>query len=235
MTVTFNDSTNLQGIYQHLKWITGQDSLGIKDATRIINFALDDYSTIAIESSGKWKLDQSTNTTHPIATRTVTAGRQDYELDTTFLAIDRVELYVNGEWKILKQIDRRDRDKPLAEIYDSTGGAQYFDYDGSSIWLYPATSGTLKVYLSRPIEYFDITDTTVEIGIPRIHHEYVALKAAQKMHFRLSDSDYSRIEREVAKWEGTDGTSGGKLRDYFSKRDQTTSRRLKAKNSKAVK
>lgn len=53
MTTVFRDSTNLQGLFEHTKFLTGQDSLTIKDFTRLANFALDDYSYLFMTSGGR--------------------------------------------------------------------------------------------------------------------------------------------------------------------------------------
>lgn len=63
--VTFNDTASLQGLFQHTKYITGQDNLLINDFTRLANFAMDDYSAIVLAVDGRWKFEDSTNLTRP--------------------------------------------------------------------------------------------------------------------------------------------------------------------------
>jgi hypothetical protein len=208
----------------------------MKDATRLLNFALDDYSYIAMTASGRWKFDDSThvdadgNQTFPIATATLQANEKSLPLATEFLMLNQVQIEIDGEYQVLEPVDVRDsKHQVLRTTYSTSGKPQKYDYDARSVFLYPAsdTDRTVKILYSRASPYFDIANTTATIGIPRIHHEYLPLKAALKLGMRLSDTDYTRIEREVAKWEGVDGQSGGKIRDYYSKRDQDTPRRLK--------
>lgn len=225
MTTVLTDSSNLQGLYEHVKFLTIQDSLKFKDFVRLVNFALDDYTYLALTSTLRWKFDDSTYTsTHPIATHDITGGRNDYELDVDFLSVDQVEVYTNGKWKKLENIDRKDRDYPLSTIYESSGNPQFFDYDGRSIFLYPTpTSGAeegLKVYFQRPAQYFEVTDTTATIGIPRIHHEYLALHAAQTLTIRTNDKINFQITNKLTKKEK-------EIRDFYSKRDKTRPRKLK--------
>jgi len=54
----------------------------------------------------------------------------------------------------------------------------------------------------------------------------------QKMGLRLSDGDYSRASNQLVEWEGQRG-AGGKIRDFYSKRDQTKGLKLTPTNSKA--
>jgi hypothetical protein len=89
-------------------------------------------------------------------------------------------------------------------------------------------SRTVRVRIGRASPYFSTTDTTAAIGIPRVHHEYLAIKASQKVGIKISDSALSAIERDLVRWEGIDG-AGGKIRDYYAKRDQQTVARLRAK------
>jgi hypothetical protein len=222
MTTTFSDTTDLQGIFQHTKFISGQDSLNIKDFTRLANYALDDYSYLAITSSGQWKFDDSTYTTHPSATRTVNSGQADYDLDTTFLTVDSVQLLVDGKYKTLEPIDRKNRTQPLTATYATNGQPEAFDFDGESIFLYPTPSQgyTMKVFFSRAVQYFDVTDTTATIGIPRIHHEYIALHASHRLTLRTNDPNRVQIRDELMQFEK-------KIRDFYSKRDMTQPRRLK--------
>lgn len=224
MTTTFNDSTDLQGIYQHTKFISGQDSLAIKDFTRLANYALDDYSYLAMTSSGKWKFDDTTLTTHPSATRSTVAGQRDYDLDITFLTVDAVHILVDGKYKKLKNIDRTSREQPLTSVFSEQGTPDYFDFDGNSIFLHPAPEKayTMKVFFSRAITYFDITDTTATIGIPRIHHEYISLHASHRLTLRTNDPNRVQLRDELFQFEK-------KIRDFYSKRDMTTPRTLKGK------
>jgi hypothetical protein len=231
MTLVFSDSSTKQGLVEHLKFVSGQDSLNINDATRLLNFALDDYSSIAMASSGKWKFDDTTNTTNPIATATLNAGEEHIPLDIEFLMVDQVQILIDGKYEVLEPIDPRDdKENVLASVYDTAGKPRYYDYDAHNLYFYPKsdTTRTVKVRFSRAANHFDVTDTNASIGIPSIHYEYLSLKAAQKLGFRINDDAMAMIERELIKWEGVDG-QGGKIRDFYSKRDQDTPRRLKAK------
>lgn len=246
--VTFNDTSTLQGLYQHTKYLSGQDNLSIENFTRLLNFAIDDYSSIVLGCDGRWKFEDSTNLTTPTGYTQVTAGQRAYTLDTNFLHIDRVEVKVEGVWRVLEPIDQSDyKDTSLEATFATAGTPTHYDYDGQQIKLYPATdwtdSGTvdednpaantsLKVEHSRPANYFDTTDTNATIGIPRVHHQYLALKATKMVFMASNDPSITSINQELVAWEGleTQGRlSGGKIREYFSRRDENTVRRLKPK------
>lgn len=226
MANTFNDTSTQQGLVQHLRFLSGQDALSIEDATRLINFALDDYSYIALTSSGRWKFDDSTHenadgdATYPIATATVSAGETSIPLETDFLSVEEVRF--NDE--ILAPVDRRDyHGTKLTTLYGTSGTPRAYDYDSNALFLYPppSTSGTVKLLYSRASPYFSTSDTTATVGIPRIHHEYLVLHALHRLSLRTNDSNRVEVRNELQAMEE-------KVRDFYSKRDQNTSRKLKA-------
>lgn len=246
MTTTFSNSASLQGLFEHTKFLTGQTNLNIKDFTRLANFAMDDYSSIVMSADGRWKFDDFTNTTNPQGFTKVTAGQRGYTLATNYLQISKVELKVDGMWRVLEPIDQRDyKNQALDETFKTPSDPKYYDYDGQQIKLYPAPdfsdTGTvsesdpgavasLHVDFTRPAEYFDTTDTTATIGIPRLHHQYIALKASHMVAMSTNDPSISKLEQELVSWEGQERNgrlSGGKIREYFSVRDENTPRRLK--------
>lgn len=228
MAVTFNDTTTYQGLVQHLKFISGNDSLAIEDATRLLNFAMDDYSYIALTASKRWKFDDSTNNDFPRATATLEAGENAVPLETAFLIVDEVQVTdSNGKFVVLKPIDEADEELALGVKYETNGQPQFYDYDSHSLFIYPnaSTDRTIKVFYRRAANHFDTTDTTETVGIPRIHQEYLAVKAAYSLSLRTNDSNRVSLEREVIKWEGIED-SGGKIRNFYSKRDNQTKGRL---------
>jgi len=238
MTVVFSDTSTLQGLVQHLKFISGQDSLAIEDATRLLNFAMDEYSYIALTASKRWKFDDQTNTDFPIATATLNANEASIPLETTFLIVDEVQITdANGKYVKLTPIEEpnMDREEVLATTYETDGQPIYYDYDSHSLFFYPQASAerTVKVIYRRATEYFDTTDTTATVGIPRIHHEYLPLKASYSLTLRTNDPNSERIKRELVEWEGRED-SGGKIRNFYSKRDNNSTGRLmpKVENTK---
>lgn len=232
MSVTFNDtsSTSLQGLVQHLKFLTGQDALSIYDATRLLNFALDDYSYLALTSDGRWKFDDTTHTnasgnpTYPIATATLEAGATSIPLETNFLSINEVAILGdNGRYHVLRPVDERDdKYNALDTVYNAQGEPMYYDYDAHALFPYPCsnTSRTMRIKYSRATPYFSVTDTTAEVGIPRIHHEYLVLHAAYKLAMRTNDKNATSIRNELNQYEK-------KIVEWYSKRDEDTPRRLK--------
>jgi len=232
MSVTFNDTSTLQGLVQHLKFISGQDSLAIEDSTRLLNFAMDNYSYIALTASKRWKFDDETNTDFPIATATLNSGEESIPLETSFLIVDEVQITGNdGNYVKLTPIEEANMDEAqvLAVKYSTDGMPQYYDYDSHSLFLYPQSNATrtVKVLHRRATNYFDTTDTTATVGIPRIHHEYLPLKAAYSLSLRTNDPNLPNIRNELMLWEGNED-SGGKIRNFYSKRDNNSTGRLKA-------
>ena len=228
MAVTFNDTSTLQGLVQHLRFISGQDSLKIEDATRLLNFALDDYAYIALTSSGRWKFDDLTHTnndgdeTFNIATGTLSADEASMPLESSFLMINQVQIQIDGKWQVVEPVDVRDsKEEVLAQTYSVNGKPRKYDYDAHSLFFYPKSDAarTVKILYSRASPYFSTSDTTATIGIPRIHHRYLALNAAYQLSERTNDRSGDRMFRSLQLEER-------RVRDFFSKRDQDTPRKL---------
>lgn len=217
MAITYNDTTNSQGLIQHIEFLTGQANLDTGDLARLVNFGLDKYSHIAITGDGRWKFDDTTNTDFPRATANLTSGQQDYELETGYLIIERVEVKnEEGDWRKLTAIDQRDVSGALDEFHETDGDPMYYDVEGSSILLYPAPDYTqatsLKVYFKRPAVHFDKTDTTSAIGIPSVHAEYLALHAAYNIALKLNLKNRNQLREEMVAFEQM-------IREFFAMRD----------------
>jgi hypothetical protein len=229
--------TITQLIYD-LKFITGQDSLSDADAIRLFNYAKDRYSGIAIEASGRWKFHDTTHedadgdNTYPIATATLNANEESIPLESDFLMINQVQIYEDGKYRVVHPIDTRDsKDNVLGATYATNGTPEYYDYDAHSLFIYPRsnTARTIKVLYSKAGKHFTTSELNAYSGIPSVHDEYLVVYAGHKLGFKLSDTARVDFRNELAKWEGADGLSGGIIRNFYSKRDQDTPRRLKAK------
>jgi hypothetical protein len=225
----------IEDLIDDLKFVTGQDSLTNARAVKLFNYAKDNYSYIALTASGRWKFDDYTHEnedgdpTSPIASSTLQPNEESLPLETTFLALNQVQIFVNGQWEVLQPIDTRDRkDNVLSSIYKTNGKPQFYDYDAHSIYFYPKSDSSIpvRVLYSRAGKHFDSVDLTQQTGIPSIHDEYLVMYAGDKLSFRTVDGARVDFKNELFKWEG-DGVSGGKIRDFYSKRDQDTPRRLK--------
>jgi hypothetical protein len=212
-----------QTVADQIKFLTGQDNLSSADTLRVINFAIDSYSDLAMKSDGRWKFDPHTTITHPIATADLVANQTAYEIDTNFLQIDRVEVLVDGDWKPLESIDRRDdRLASLSTTFETAGDPRYYDYDGASLFLYPAsdtsTTSGLKVFYTRPVDY--ITALSETVGIPRIHMSYLALHGALQVSMKTNDQNRVSLNNLLIEEER-------KVKDYFTTRDEDRPRRIR--------
>lgn len=221
-------------IIDDIKYIAGADTLTNARAFSLINYGLDRYSNIAILSSGRWKFDASThqdqdgNPTLPIATATLNAGEESIPLNTTFLTINQVQVYIDGKWQVLTPSDTRDNKQEVqGTTYAVNGKPMKYDYDAHNLFVYPRaeTSTPIKILYSRATPH--ITQVTDTLGIPSIHEQYIVDFVCYRIGIRTVDGSKTDLRAEIQKWEGVDGVSGGIIRDWYSKRDQDTPRRLK--------
>lgn len=227
MSIILSDPTTLQGLYEDVKFKSGLDALAFEHFVRLANFALDDYAHIRLTASGRVDFDDSTHVnnegdrTLSIATATLQAGETSIPLDADMLTFEEVRF--NGAF--LTPIDRRDfYGSTLTSIYGTSGTPRAYDYRSHSLFLYPppSTGGTVTILYGRASPYFTTTDTDAPIGIPRIHHKYLSLNIRSQLNEAAPLTNAADIERKLLIEEE-------EIRDFASKQDQSSPRRLKAK------
>lgn len=192
--MVFNDVATGQGLIQDIDFLVNSDdsSYPIADKTRNINRAYDEAVSLILEADGRWEFDDQNYTDLPIATTDLIAGQTDYSFDSRFLIVQRVEIKdAGGNWHAILPISQSDviRDgSSLTQFLSVAGQPQFYDKVANSIFLYAPSSynstGGLKVYFQRNIEYFTPTDTTKVAGFNPQFHRLLSAKAA--LDFALS-------------------------------------------------
>jgi hypothetical protein len=195
------------------------------DVTVSANRALDRVVTLIRESEGRWKWDDSNNTDLPIATTSLVADQQDYNLDPTHYQIERIEVKDEDDnWNLLTPIDLQDVfDQSLTDFLKTAGTPKYYDKVGNSIFLYPKPSysqaASLKVYYTRGPSYFTTSDTTKAPGFNTIFHQLISLWAAYDYALINQMPVQKGIADEIALKED-------KLKEYYSLRSKDEHIRL---------
>lgn len=225
-----------QKIWNQAKRRTGQTNLTDAVGLEYLDFALDNYSNIVMTSDGRWKFDDINNTTHPKGYVAAVSGQNDYELDVTFLQVDQVHFKTSaGAWTVLEPVDSKDyQDMPLDQVYKTAGTPKVFDYDGTSIWLYPAPnfsdSGDLtdtanlsiRVRHTRPAIY--VTALSDSLGIPRTHTGYILADVCYQIATSTNDDSMVMFEREMAR-------QADVVKNTMSVRDEASHRQLRPRAS----
>lgn len=197
--MTFNDTTNLNGLIQECETlvfggnygaISGNTNL-LKTFTRLINNGLDEITVMLLGADGRWQYDDTNYSDYPIATTNLVDSQQDYVLDASHIKITGVEILDSeGNYYPIEPIDEmdiQDRDMATTEFLEEAGMPRYYDIKSNSLFLYPKPSSTdvtttngLKVYFQREPSYFIYTDTTKKPGFASIFHDIPALFACAK-------------------------------------------------------
>lgn len=214
-------TNTLADTIEYIKDLTGQSNASTSKIVRAVNYAVDHYTYLALTSSGRWKWDSTNQTDVPRLTTTISSGVVELESDT--ITIQQAEILENGKYQILHPIDIRDnQEQPISEENSGTGVPRYYDLSGRLLYVFPApdTARTLRLTVGRAHPRFDPTDTSVSLGVPPIHEEYIALYAADRIMIGSSDSARTAIRNELT-------IKQEEIRDLFSKRDQDTGRRIK--------
>src|SRR3990167_8601617 len=114
------------------------DSTSLTNANLLIylNAAYEEVVGMILGFDRKWQFDDSRYTNFPIATTTLVNSQNDYTFDVTHLQIERVEVKDNnGDFHLLKPIDKSDIDLAIDEFQETDGLPRYYDKQGNSLLL----------------------------------------------------------------------------------------------------
>lgn len=207
------------------------DTDKLKEYTVDANLALDDFTKLAIKSSGTWQFDDSNQSDYPIITTDLVANQRDYSFTTDGngnYILEVLKVLVadsSGVFRELTAVDSQSSSdtKGYWDGQNTTGTPLTYDKTANSIFLDPIPSysyaGGLKVYISREPSYFIYTDTSRVAGVPGIFHKYLALKPAQDYARRNNLANQDRIREEVLLLEN-------EIEKYFALRPRDQRRRL---------
>ena len=219
------ETNTIQTLIDYVKDISGQTNISNAKVVRALNFGVDDYTRLAITSSGRWKFDSPNQSNIPRITTTIGSSDEKVSLPTDLISIDMVEVLENGKYQVVNPIDRRDsQDTPLSSIYDTAGLTKYYDYDSGFLYLHPQsnTSRTLRITYSRAHPRFSTDNLSQSVGVIPIDEEYIAFYAASRVLIGTKGNARVDVRDELVRMRRD-------IKDLFSKRDQDTVGRLKAK------
>ena len=214
--------TNIQTITDNL---LGTDSTEFTAANKTLyaNIALDEVAALILQADGKWEFDDDDYTDLPIATTSLVADQQDYSFNGAgFLKINKIEIKnSNGTWEMLRQIDLQEKRNIAIGNYRTTAGTpREYDLMANSIFLYPkpsyASTGGMKVYYQRVMDYFASSDTTKEPGFAELFHALIPYKVA--LQYAISKNMMGKIgllREEIARMERN-------LVEHYSGRNKAT-------------
>lgn len=232
MSIQFNDTSTYKGLVQIYEkeigvprtTVSGDADL-LKEFTADANITLDEFTSRAIQASGKWQYDDSTHTKYPVIYTNLVSGQRDYQFTTDQqgnLILDIYEVLILPTssatlYQKIWPIDAQSTESNITSENTATGVPYQYDKTANAIFLdptpsYNATNG-LKIYINRESSYFDSGDTTKKPGIPGVLHEYVALKPALKYAGRKSLSNYTDLFNRVSRMEKM-------IDEYFGKREK---------------
>jgi len=176
----YHDAVTLVGI-------TDTAQFPIIEFTRYANNRYREADSLIWQHTGTWEYDDSNYANFPIATKDIVADRQDYEIPSVARKIDRAEvLDVNGDYQLLYPMDKSQiGEQSMTEFLSTSGLPRYYDVIARSLFLYPApsasdvtTSEGIKLYFTRDIDEFAITDTSTEPGFDNHFHRLISLGSA---------------------------------------------------------
>jgi hypothetical protein len=201
----FNDSTAGQGLVQDVWFRTGTDvnQFSLANITRYINEAYSKAAYIIMKSDGRMQWDDANHSDAPISTFNLVDSQQDYEIYQAapsavqdWLQVEKVEILTNNDiWQAITPVDKGDfQNMSLEETYKTDGDPIMYDFNGASMYLYPAPnyakSNAMKIWFRRSPSYFASTDTTKKPGFATIFHDYLSTYAAYQWN-SIKKKDFS--------------------------------------------
>lgn len=189
----FSDTSNLLGIVQEVHSICNSDSTSypVKDITRRVNAALDDYIQLVLSMDKLHQWDDTNITTLPLATFNIVNDQCDYQINldgggNQVLKVHKVWVKdSSGNFQLLTQKEvKEDEMEEILKLNADypTGSPKYYSWFAGALILTPRpnydSKAGGKIIYQRTGSYFASTDTTKIPGIPYVHHMYLARKAA---------------------------------------------------------
>jgi hypothetical protein len=216
---------NVTDTIAQIKFLTGQTNLSNADAVRLINYASDKYTYLAISADGKAQVDDSGNDDDiNRATTTLSSGTYKVRLGGDFLTWQYVEIEdSNGTRHRLKPYDQRFQEE-VTPSSANTGRPKRYDYYGGVFYFdtYADQDYTIRAHYSRAFNHVSTDDLTATIGIPSHHAEYPALHASSRLTLANNDPSHSRLRDEVTLMERD-------ITDFYRTRDEDMPQVLQAK------
>lgn len=206
--------------------VSGDTDL-LKEFTADVNVALDDFTNIAIKSSGTWQWDDSNHTAdYPIIYTNLVDGQRNYSFTvdgTSNLILDiyRVFILPSATATLYQEIfpvdQQTSQENGITEENTTEGVPFQYDKTANGIFLDPIpsynVSNGIKLLINREASYFDSGDTTDKPGVPGIFHHYFYLRPARDYARRKSLPQFNRLEEQVLRLEES-------IKDYFGARER---------------
>lgn len=210
----FNGETNNQDLCSLADALAKSNirSFPLKKKVLFANMRSREIWSWIFEVYGGWHYDDLNNTTEPEATTYLNASQTQYTLP-----IDSAHLMgvaykdTSGSWHALTPITLETIQEQCAEseFMSIPGNPQYYRPLANGFKVYPASSFTqaasIKIYISRDISVFTITDTTKTPGFASEYHEAVAVGMALS-HTKINTLPEAKDCQE--QWDGNENETG---------------------------
>ena len=228
----FSNSADKTGIVEDIDFLVNTDSTSypIAQKTRNINRRYDEVVSMILQADGRWKWDDTNNTSQPTTSINMTSETTAVAIpDTTYLTINRVEVKdVNGNFYKLTPFNEREIvNQAMTEFLKTPGRPLYYEKVGGYLNLYPKPSSAnvtltsgLKIYFQRDASYFLTTDTTKVPGFAAPFHRILSFGGA--LDFAISKGMAGKINILVPIIQ----TMEKGLMEFYSSRSRDESIRL---------
>lgn len=229
----FNDTSTKNGAIQKCEeWVFGGDYGAISGNstlllrfTNLLNSGLDKTKSLIYKSDNRWQDDDPNYDDIPDGTTDLSNAQQTYRLDRSHSIVEGFEVMnASGDYIPLTEIDYeeiRDSGSSKSEFESTAGLPKYYELKGDIVTLYPAPatgkvtmSDGLKIVYKRESDYYVSTDTTKEMGIPRMFQDLPVLFASNEYAKQNTMSEKAReLDKEIEK-------RSGELKEHFSSRNK---------------
>lgn len=234
----YSDTTNKLGLLQDCEFslnfqdgaITTDTSYLKPTITRLLNIWYQKIITMIFASQDGMTWDDSNASDYPIATTSLVANQQDYQLPVSLnlLRVQTVNVSYDGgtTWHRASPFNKNESIQPLdtTDIADNfTIANPFYSIENNALFLYPlptanSTNG-LKIWFQRgPLE-FNTSDTTKQPGIDPAFHGMISCGASMDYAITKNLPQKEDLKQKMADWEA-------RLRVYYGSKDQDTNLQL---------
>lgn len=229
----FSDTTNKDGIIQHIEDLAGLADGVIsgnatlrKKATSQVNEVVRELTTDIMLLVDGFEWDDPNRADYPIATTPLIAGQRDYQFDSiSFLQLKRVDVTYDGvNWVKAEPLDSASFEGGFGNdaITDTAflTTAPHYDPKGFGFWLYPrATTAQVEAGAAARIEYsrshvpYAHDDTDKEPPIDTNFHHLIYLGAAARWVL-------PKNSRKAAEYFELYNTGREQMKAHYSRRNE---------------
>lgn len=217
MSLQFSDTTNKNGVVQHIERTVGfndgditGNTLRFQQVTADVNMAKDELVALILSADKSRNVDDFNHTKYPIITIDLVANQRDYsftqdEQSNFIVHIHKVMVADSGGvFRTIEAVNQQDTGTEQDRFQDgqnTTGTPEYYDQTADGLFLDPIPSynstGGLKVFIDREGSHYTTSSTIETSGLLPLFDEYLVLKPSYRIARDMGLPNRNDLKRDM--------------------------------------